>query len=572
MTGAPRVRLLLLRRDLRLVDNPLFHALSKAKDHTHVLPVYVFNPQQVETSGFLLPEIKSPYTEARSRVGGFWRCGPHRAKFVAECIWDLKEHLEKLGSGLVIRVGWGGEVVGGMIESIDDKEDADTGKIVSVWMTRDHGSEEMSEENGIKKLVEKIGKGNIEFRALEDESYLIDCDDLAMKPSEVSDVFTQFRKTVEPLRDNIRDPYPRPTSIAPITPYIPAQKPPFTIPDSLDGLISSLLRPLQDLGLPGSPLEMPPRAKTAHPFKGGETSGLERIDHMLATGAMTTYKDTRNGLLGEDFSCKFAAWLAQGCISARIINKAMFEFEEGRPWKHILSLPSTGHSENGSPPQGYGKGENKGTASIRFELLWRDYFRLCMLKFGPKIFSQAGYRGDTSYYWKTLSDPTAKEDFGRWQRGNTGTGLVDASMRELYLTGWTSNRARQNVASYLAKRMNMDWRLGAEWYECMLVDYDTSSNWGNWQYTAGVGNDPRGESRVFNQVKQAQDYDPTGDYIKHWVHELRDIQNIGGVFQTSKLTIAERDKVAGFSDDGKISVQNTLVKIDYSREIGRAHV
>ncbi|KAH0613942.1 uncharacterized protein H6S33_005828 [Morchella sextelata] len=428
------------------------------------------------------------------------------------------------------------------MEDIDGKENTEAGKIVSVWMTRDHGSEEMSEENGIRKLVEKIGKGMIEFRVFEDESYLIDRDDLPMKPNEVSDVFTQFRKTVEPLRDNVRDPHPRPISIAPIPHYIPAQKPPFTIPDSLDGLISSLLKPLQNLDLPGSSLQTPPGAKTAHPFKGGETSGLKRIDHMLATGAMTTYKDTRNGLLGEDFSCKFAAWLAQGCVSSRIINKAMFEFEEGRPWKPILSLPND-KSENKPHPQGYGKGENKGTASIRFELLWRDYFRLCMLKFGPKIFSQAGYRGDTSYYWKTLSDPAAKEDFGRWQRGNTGMGLVDASMRELYLTGWTSNRARQNVASYLAKRMKMDWRLGAEWYECMLVDYDTSSNWGNWQYTAGVGNDPRGESRVFNQVKQAHDYDPSGDYIKYWVHE---------------------DKVVDFSEDGKISVQNPLIRIDYA--------
>lgn len=303
-----------------------------------------------------------------------------------------------------------------------------------------------------------------------------------MKQREVPDVFTRFRKTVEPLRDNIRDPYPRLTSIAPIALYVPPQKSPFTIPDSLDGLISALTKPLQDLGLPGVPLEIPPSAKTAHPFKGGETSGLERIDHMLATGAMTTYKDTRNGLLGEDFSCKFAAWLAQGCISAKLIHKAIFEFEEGRSWKPVLSLPKSDSIKETPHIPGFAKGENKGTAAVRFELLWRDYFRLCMLKFGSKVFSQSGYRGDTSYYWRQLSDPAAKEDFRRWQRGNTGMGLVDASMRELYLTGWTSNRARQNVASYLAKRVKMDWRLGAEWYECMLVDYDTSSNWGNWQY------------------------------------------------------------------------------------------
>lgn len=206
---------------------------------------------------------------------------------------------------------------------------------------------------------------------------------------------------------------------------------------------------------------------------------------MLSSGAMSTYKDTRNGLLGIDFSCRFAAWFAQGCFSAKTVHKVMFEYEEGRPWQSaLLALPSD--DEEGrcdiSKIPGFGKGECKGTASVRFELLWRDYFRLCMLKFGPKVFSQSGYRGNSSYKWKTLADPTVKKDFGRWQRGNTGMGLVDASMRELYLTGWTSNRARQNVASYLAKRMGVDWRLGAEWYECLLVDYDTSSNWGNWQW------------------------------------------------------------------------------------------
>ncbi|KAK1074165.1 hypothetical protein LTR48_009324, partial [Friedmanniomyces endolithicus] len=78
-----------------------------------------------------------------------------------------------------------------------------------------------------------------------------------------------------------------------------------------------------------------------------------------------------------------------------------------------------------------------------------------------------------------------------------------------------------NVASYLTKHLGIDWRLGAEWYECNLIDYDVHSNWGNWQYVAGVGNDPRGDARVFNPVKQAVDYDAHGEYIRAWVPELR---------------------------------------------------
>ena len=77
-------------------------------------------------------------------------------------------------------------------------------------------------------------------------------------------------------------------------------------------------------------------------------------------------------------------------------------------------------------------------------------------------------------------------------------GLIDASQRELNHTGYNSNRTRQNVASFLAKHLYIDWRYGAEYYEMMLIDHDVHSNWSNWQYVSGVGNDPRGESRIFN--------------------------------------------------------------------------
>lgn len=76
-------------------------------------------------------------------------------------------------------------------------------------------------------------------------------------------------------------------------------------------------------------------------------------------------------------------------------------------------------------------------------------------------------------------------------------------MKELNETGWMSNRGRQNVASFLVKDLEIDWRLGAEYFESLLVDYDTTSNWCNWQYVAGVGVDPR-EDRYFNTTKQVR--------------------------------------------------------------------
>ena len=329
---------------------------------------------------------------------------------------------------------------------------------------------------------------------------------------------------------------------------------------------------------------MPSGVESAHPFGGGSTAGHERVVHLIESGAMSAYKDTRNGLLGLDFSTKLAAWLALGCITARHVHWMLMDFEDGK-------------SDVGKDAAGYGKGENKGTAAVRFELLWRDYMRLCTRKFGTHLFYLDGYRQDKDATFKFISSPftysTKKKNakgvndddtrtrIERWVKGQTGTGLIDASQRELFLTGWTSNRARQNVASYLAKHLGIDWRIGAEWYEANLVDYDVSSNWGNWQYVSGVGNDPRGD-RVFNPVKQAVDYDTNGEYVRAWVPELRDVgrnkdvangekarngqgndhrEDLMGVFQAWRMPDEEKKRLGL---EGVEWVEHPLVKIDFN--------
>jgi len=164
----------LLRRDLRLEDNPVFHELTKQKSpsYTHLLPLYVFSAQQIEVSGFI-PKgtgAKSPYPEARSAIGGFWRCGPHRAKFLAESLWDLKETLKEAGSGLEARVGMVGEVIGKLLEGIAKEKESDV-KICGVWMTEEEGGEEKKEERDVRKACEEAG---VEFKLFADEKYFID--------------------------------------------------------------------------------------------------------------------------------------------------------------------------------------------------------------------------------------------------------------------------------------------------------------------------------------------------------------------------------------------------------------
>ena len=102
-----------------------------------------------------------------------------------------------------------------------------------------------------------------------------------------------------------------------------------------------------------------------------------------------------------------------------------------------------------------------------------------------------------------------------WIEGTTKDDFVNANMKELKKTGWMSNRGRQNVASYFAKDLQLDWRIGAAYFESMLLDYDVHSNYGNWMYVSGVGNDPR--DRKFNTKLQAKRYDGNFKYRKLWL-------------------------------------------------------
>jgi deoxyribodipyrimidine photo-lyase len=202
----PRILIYILRRDLRLSDNPVFHRASLSPtrctiksepslvtdareredsltsdtdnlNFTHLLPVYVFPANQVEISGFLpSPALRSPYLEARSRVAGLWRTGPHRAKFIAEGVWDLKEQLEGLGcaSGLEVRVGMIGEVVKHMLDWYLEGKHEERGSkadIAGIWMTNEDGTEEKQAEAEVKTIATEHG---VTFKVWDDVKYYID--------------------------------------------------------------------------------------------------------------------------------------------------------------------------------------------------------------------------------------------------------------------------------------------------------------------------------------------------------------------------------------------------------------
>jgi deoxyribodipyrimidine photo-lyase len=283
----------------------------------------------------------------------------------------------------------------------------------------------------------------------------------------VPDVFTHFRRAVE--RDaSIRAPWPAPDVVAG--------------PDLDPGEIPTLA---------GLRLRLPARdPRTAVPLRGGETEARARLDHYLwESDHVARYHHTRNGLIGVDYSTKFSPYLAQGSISARRIHDEVRRYEAERT-------------------------ANRSTYWVIFELLWRDFFRLTAEQHGNALFRREGLRGERRA-WRH-----DRELLERWIDGRTGDSFVDANMRELAATGYMSNRGRQNVASHLAHDLGVDWTWGAEWFESVLIDYDVHSNWGNWAYVAGVGNDPR-VGRRFDTARQAAKYDPDGGYVRLWTERAR---------------------------------------------------
>ncbi|TWX72620.1 DASH family cryptochrome [Colwellia sp. C1TZA3] len=222
-------------------------------------------------------------------------------------------------------------------------------------------------------------------------------------------------------------------------------------------------------------------------FEGGEQQGLKHLRQYFSSNSPAEYKQVRNNLDGWKNSSKLSPWLNSGCISVRQVIRFLTDFEQQR-------------------------GKNDSTECLYLELLWREYYQWVHCKVGAKTYQFKGLAKSpplTTFY---------PERFNKWCLGNTPYPLVNAFMHELRQTGYLSNRGRQIVASCLVNELSVDWRYGAAWFEEQLIDYDAAVNWGNWQYIAGVGVDPRG-GRHFNIEKQTTLYDPKGDYQAKWIDQ-----------------------------------------------------
>ncbi|WP_010179082.1 DASH family cryptochrome [Aquimarina agarilytica] len=295
------------------------------------------------------------------------------------------------------------------------------------------------------------------------DQFLFHPDSIPFSVEKTPQIFTHFRKSIE-----------KQTLVLPIAKISSSFK-----QQPIEN--NSTIPKLTDLGFDN--FETP--SHSAFPFKGGENAALDRLhNYIWVSKKISYYKKTRNGLLGSDYSSKFSAWLANGSISAKTIYFEIKKYE-----KEVQ--------------------KNDSTYWLIFELIWRDYFKYISLKHQNAIFKIGGIL-NKEYAWSTDLKPV-----NEWINGTTGKTFVDANMLELQHTGWMSNRGRQNVASYFAKDLLLDWRIGAAYFEAQLIDYDVHSNYGNWMYVAGVGNDPR--DRKFNVDLQAKRYDPNYKFQRLWL-------------------------------------------------------
>lgn len=424
------------RNDLRIHDHePLYQAIKKS---ALIIPFYCFDIRQFETTSF-----------------GFPKTGNFRGQFLLQSVAILRKSLQDLGSDLIIRKGYPEKIIPDLIKALN---------IDAIYFHEEVTAEEIEVENSVKQALKPL---NTQFQGFWGAT-LYHWDDLPFEVHQLPEVFTSFRKKVE------KNSTVNPTFISP-------QKL-LSLSETEVGNLPSL----EELGLQKPEHD----SRGVLDFKGGETAGIQRLQaYFWEKNCLKEYKETRNGMLGVDYSSKFSPWLAHGCLSPRYIYEEVQKYEEERV-------------------------KNNSTYWLIFELLWRDYFRFIGAKHGNKIFYKSGLQG-LDIPWKN-----DQERFKLWQEGKTGYPLVDANMKELAATGFMSNRGRQNVASFLTKNLGINWIMGAEWFESLLIDYDVCSNYGNWNYTAGVGNDARG-FRYFNIPKQSKDYDPKGDYIRHWLPELK---------------------------------------------------
>jgi deoxyribodipyrimidine photo-lyase len=265
--------------------------------------------------------------------------------------------------------------------------------------------------------------------------------------------------------------------------------------------LETLPRPRRQDTIVCRPGEIPKRiagfsltGKVPRLWPAGETAAQSRLKRFLQDSAQD-YRDNRD-LPEREGTSGLSPHLALGVLSQREALAGAIAANRGRR-----------------------QGGNAGLSTWIDQLIWREFYRHVLFGF-PLVSMSRPFRpeGD-SILWRY-----EEADFKAWCDGRTGLPIVDAGMRQLNETGWMHNRLRMITAMFLTKHLLIDWRLGERYFMQRLVDGDLANNNGGWQWSASTGTDAAPYFRIFNPWTQSRRFDPTGDFIRRYVPELRRVQ------------------------------------------------
>lgn len=511
-------RLIWHRRDLRLADNELYHNIQK------IYSVYIFDPSDYSIRHTGISDGNGSQLQSMNH-------GPHFSRWLIDAIHSLRCSLQSLGGDLIVRIGNPLLIVPQLADELQVDEvafseipghyefhQADKLKKIlqfggphrckvfttcsltlihpndlptdpEVWKRLARPNERQKKRSkGKSKLKQENCSTNNEYAT---NSVRIDPGRFEGMPRVMGD-FRRVARTATSVRQ-LYD-YPDPQRIASTRNFDTGKVP------SLEELMKSLLDsdvPILGcipkeviLKLVHSAKEIP---HNNHNMEEQSMFHLKNFVHKHAATADRSLCDVSN-----NNSSMLSLPLALGILSARQVyhcvkeEQRKLETEQG----------------NTSP-------DDINWLVSHMEM--RDYFLFNCFRDGASAYklhpNTPVHKPNSPREWLPLF--ANQDKFMRWINGKTGLPMVDAGMKELIATGYTSNRVRQNMASVLTKDLKLDWRLGAEWYQLCLEDHCVAANFGNWAYFAGVGGDPK--SRHFRTVSQSYKYDPDAIYVRKWL-------------------------------------------------------
>lgn len=284
------------------------------------------------------------------------------------------------------------------------------------------------------------------------------------------------------------------------------------------------------------------RSRYANLWPVGEAEAHDRLQKFIQQ-SIEKYHENRNLPAGNHTS-SLSAHFATGTLAARTAIREALKAAKRKAPKPV---------------------RDDGTMMWIGEVAWRDFYKHVLCAW-PYVCMNVPFKPEYNNIEWEYDD----EKFKAWTEGKTGYPLIDAAMRQVQHMAYMHNRVRMNVASFLAKDLMIDWRMGERWFMEHLIDGDFASNNGGWGFSASCGVDPQPYFRIFNPILQSEKFDEAGDYIRKWLPELRDVKGkaIHDPYGRGAEAIAKKSGYPRMIVDHKFARDRCLTR--YKEGIGRS--